>query len=53
MMSKALIKSVFTVGLLIMLMAVSVYGASVNKSIEIDAGEMSMDDAIRVIGERP
>jgi DUF4097 and DUF4098 domain-containing protein YvlB len=41
MMSKLVIKSVFTVGLLIMLMAVPVYGASVNKSISIDAGEKS------------
>ena len=37
-MSKAVIKSAFTVGLLVMLMAVPVYGASVNKSIKIDAG---------------
>lgn len=41
MMSKVLIKSAFTVGLLIMLMAVPVYGASINKSIKIDAGSES------------
>lgn len=41
MMSKVVIKSAFTVGLLIMLMAVPVFGASVNKSIKIGAGEES------------
>lgn len=56
MMSKVVIKSVFTVGLLIMLMAVPVYGASVNKSITIGAGEKSdgantVNGSIRV-GER-
>jgi len=40
-MSKALVKSAFTVGLLVMLMAVPVYGASVNKSIKISAGSES------------
>lgn len=39
-MSKALVKSAFTVGLLLLLMAVPVY-ASVNKSIKIDAGSES------------
>ncbi len=48
-MSKALIKSAFTVGLLVMLMAVPVYGASVNKSIRIDAGSES-DGATTVNG---
>jgi DUF4097 and DUF4098 domain-containing protein YvlB len=49
-MSKALfIKSVFTVGLLVMLMAVPVYGASVNKSIKISAGSES-DGATTVNG---
>jgi len=48
-MSKALIKSAFTVGLLVMLMAVPVYGASVNKSIKIDAGSES-DGATSVNG---
>jgi predicted acyltransferase (DUF342 family) len=48
-MSKALIKSAFTVGLLVMLMAVPVYGASVNKSIKIDAGSEA-DGATTVNG---
>ena len=48
-MSKVLLKSAFTVGLLIMLMAVPVYGASVNKSIKIDAGSES-DGATTVNG---
>ena len=48
-MSKALIKSAFTVGLLVMLMAVPVYGASVNKSIRIDAGSEA-DGATTVNG---
>ena len=48
-MSKVLIKSAFTVGLLVMLMAVPVYGASVNKSIKIDAGSES-DGATTVNG---
>jgi len=48
-MSKALIKSAFTVGLLIILMTVPVYGASVNKSIKIGAGGES-DGATTVNG---
>lgn len=48
-MSRALIKSTFTVGLLILLMAVPVYGASVNKSIKVDAGSES-DGATTVNG---
>jgi DUF4097 and DUF4098 domain-containing protein YvlB len=48
-MSKALVKSVFTVSLLLMLMAVPVYGASVNKSIKINAGSES-DGATTVNG---
>lgn len=48
-MSKALIKTAFTVGLLVMLMAVPVYGASVNKSIKIDAGSEA-DGATTVNG---
>ena len=48
-MSKALLKSAFTVGLLVLLMSVPVYGASVNKSIKIDAGSES-DGATSVNG---
>jgi predicted acyltransferase (DUF342 family) len=48
-MSKALIKSAFTVGLLIMLMSVPVYGAGINKSIKIGAGSES-DGATTVNG---
>ena len=49
-MSKALlIKSAFTIGLLVMLMAIPVYGASINKSIKIDAGSES-DGATSVNG---
>jgi hypothetical protein len=48
-MSKALIKSAFTVGVLVMLMAVPVYGASINKSINIGAGSES-DGATTVNG---
>lgn len=48
-MSKVLIKSVFTVGLLVVLLAVPVAGASVNKSIKIDAGSES-DGASSVNG---
>jgi cytoskeletal protein CcmA (bactofilin family)/ethanolamine utilization microcompartment shell protein EutS len=48
-MSKALFKSAFTVGLLALLMAVPVYGASINKSINIDAGSES-DGATSVNG---
>ena len=40
-MSKALVKSAFTVGLLVLLMTVPVYGASVNKSISVEAGSES------------
>ena len=48
-MSKVLVKSAFTVGLLILLMSVPVYGDSVNKSIKIDAGSES-DGASSVNG---
>jgi len=49
-MNKALlIKSAFTVGLLVMLLAVPVYGASVNKSIKIAAGSEA-DGATTVNG---
>jgi len=49
-MSKAiLIKSAFTVGLLVMLLAVPVYGASINKSIKISAGSEA-DGATTVNG---
>jgi DUF4097 and DUF4098 domain-containing protein YvlB len=41
MMNKVLVKSVFTVALLAMLLAVPVYGASVNKSIKVAAGAES------------
>ena len=40
-MSKVLIKSVITIVFLVMLMAVPVYGASVNKSIKVAAGSES------------
>ena len=40
-MSKALVKSAFTVGLLVLLMTVPVFGASVNKSISVGAGSES------------
>ncbi len=39
-MSKVMIKSVFTIGLLTMLLAIPVYGASVNQSIEVEAGSI-------------
>lgn len=48
-MSNALIKSAITIGLLILLMAVPVYGASLNKSIKIGAGSES-DGATTVNG---
>ena len=48
-MSKVLVKSAFTVGLLLMLLAVPVYGASVNKSIKVEAGSES-DGASSVNG---
>jgi predicted acyltransferase (DUF342 family) len=48
-MNKALIKSAFTVGLLAMLLVIPVYGASVNKSIKIDAGSEA-DGAMTVNG---
>ena len=48
-MSRVLVKSTFTVGLLVLLMSVPVYGASVNKSIKIDAGSES-DGATSVNG---
>lgn len=40
-MAKTVTKTVFTVGLLVMLMSVPAFGASVNKSIKIAAGEQS------------
>ncbi len=49
MMNKILIKSAFTIGMLALLLAVPVYGASVNKSIKIGAGETS-DGATSVNG---
>ena len=48
-MSKALVKSAFTIGLLVLLMTVPVYGASVNKSVSIAAGSES-DGATSVNG---
>ena len=48
-MSKAEVKSAFTIGLLMLLLAVPVYGASVNKSIKVDAGSES-DGASTVNG---
>lgn len=48
-MSRVLIKSAFTIGLLAMLLVVPVYGASVNKSIKIDAGSEA-DGATSVNG---
>ena len=48
-MNKALMKTAFTVGLLAMLLVVPVYGASVNKSIRIDAGSEA-DGAMTVNG---
>jgi hypothetical protein len=48
-MSKVMIKSAFTVGLLFMLLVASVAGASVNKSVKIDAGSES-DGASSVNG---
>ena len=40
-MAKTVTKTVFTVGLLVMLMSVPAFGASVNKSVKIAAGEES------------
>lgn len=40
-MAKLMVKSVFTVGLLAMLLAVPAFGASINKSIKIEAGTES------------
>jgi DUF4097 and DUF4098 domain-containing protein YvlB len=40
-MAKTVTKTVFTIGLLVMLMSVPAFGASVNKSIKIAAGEES------------
>ena len=48
-MSKVLVKSAFTVGLLFMLLAVPAFGASVNKSIKVEAGSES-DGASSVNG---
>jgi len=52
-MSKVLIKSVITITFLVMLMAVPVYGASINKSIKVAAGgesdgESSVNGSITV-----
>jgi predicted acyltransferase (DUF342 family) len=41
MMNKVLVKSAFTVGLLAILLAVPVYGASINKSVKVAAGAES------------
>lgn len=40
-MARMMTKSVFTIGLLVMLMAVPAFGASINKSIKIEAGSKS------------
>ena len=40
-MNKVLVKSAFTVSLLLILMAVPVYGANVNKSLSVEAGSQS------------
>ena len=48
-MSRVFVKSAFTVGLLAMLMAVPVWGATINKSVKIDAGSES-DGASSVNG---
>ncbi|MBT8108176.1 MAG: hypothetical protein KJP17_08080 [Gammaproteobacteria bacterium] len=40
-MAKTVTKTVFTIGLLVMLMSVPAFGASVNKSINVAAGEES------------
>ena len=40
-MAKIATKTVFTIGLLTMLMAVPAFGASINKSIRVDDGEES------------
>lgn len=40
-MAKFVTKSMFTVGLLVLLMAVPAFGASINKSVRIDAGSDS------------
>jgi len=52
-MNKVLLKSAFTIGLLAMLLAVPVYGATVNKSITVPAGgesdgESSVNGSITV-----
>ena len=48
-MAKTVTKTVFTIGLLVMLMSVPAFGASVNKSVKIGAGEES-DGASTVNG---
>jgi cytoskeletal protein CcmA (bactofilin family) len=48
-MAKFVTKTAFTIGLLAVLMAVPAFGASINKSIKIDAGETS-DGATSVNG---
>lgn len=40
-MAKYVSKTAFTIGLLVMLMAVPAFGASINKSVKIEAGEES------------
>ena len=40
-MAKFVTKTAFTVGLLVLLMSVPALGASINKSVKIDAGEES------------
>ncbi len=40
-MARMMTKSVFTIGLLVLLMAVPAFGASINKSIRIEAGSKS------------
>lgn len=52
-MNKVMVKSAFTIGLLALLLAVPVYGASVNKSIKVDpgaesSGESSVNGSITV-----
>jgi DUF4097 and DUF4098 domain-containing protein YvlB len=44
-MSRVLIKSVITITFLVMLMAVPVYGASVNKSVKVAAGSESTGES--------
>ncbi len=44
-MSKVLVKSIITITFLVMLMAVPVYGASVNKSVKVAAGAESSGES--------